>query len=54
MFESQFDAEALTTIRFEVADGVATVTLDRPDQHNTFTAVMADELSAVWRYVRRR
>ena len=45
MFGSDFDTDALTTVRYDVADGVATVTLDRPDQHNVFTAAMADELS---------
>jgi enoyl-CoA hydratase/carnithine racemase len=52
MFGSDFDGDALTTVRYDVADGVATVTLDRPDQHNAFTAVMADELSGIWRHVR--
>ncbi|MGY1618904.1 enoyl-CoA hydratase-related protein [Geodermatophilus sp. SYSU D00691] len=31
-------------IRYEVADGVATITLHRPEQRNAFTATMADEL----------
>src|SRR5215207_5376345 len=31
-------------IRCDVADGVATITLHRPDRLNAFTAVMADEL----------
>jgi enoyl-CoA hydratase/carnithine racemase len=46
------DASALTTIRYEAADGVATVTLDRADRHNAFTAVMCEELAAVWAHVR--
>lgn len=33
----------LRTIRYEVADGVATVTLDRPDRLNAWTARMAAE-----------
>ncbi|MGY1633751.1 enoyl-CoA hydratase-related protein [Geodermatophilus sp. SYSU D01186] len=33
-------------VRYEVADGVATITLDRPDRMNAFTAVMATELAA--------
>jgi enoyl-CoA hydratase/carnithine racemase len=32
------------TIRYEVADEILTITLDRPDQLNAFTTVMADEL----------
>jgi len=43
---------ALTTIRYEVADGVATITLDRPDAHNAFTAVMCEEMAAAWAHVR--
>ena len=39
----------LTEVRYEVADGVATVTLHRPDRLNAFTATMADELGAVAR-----
>src|SRR3954462_1051125 len=31
-------------IRYEVADGVLTITLDRPDRLNAFTGVMAREL----------
>jgi enoyl-CoA hydratase/carnithine racemase len=36
-----------TQLRYEVADGVATVTLHRPDRLNTFTLTMAAELAAV-------
>lgn len=46
------DLSALTTIRYEAADGVATVTLDRPDRHNAFTTVMCEEMAAVWANVR--
>jgi enoyl-CoA hydratase/carnithine racemase len=46
------DPSALTTIRYEAADGVATVTLDRPDRHNAFTATMCEELAAAWAHVR--
>jgi enoyl-CoA hydratase/carnithine racemase len=35
------------TIRFEVADGVGTVTLARPDKLNALNTVMLDELLAV-------
>jgi enoyl-CoA hydratase/carnithine racemase len=34
----------LTELRYEVADGVATVTLDRPGHRNAFSGTMADEL----------
>ena len=33
-----------TQIAYEVADRVATITLDRPDQLNAFTATMMHEL----------
>lgn len=33
------------TLRFDVADGVATITLDRPEQRNAFGDGMGDELS---------
>jgi enoyl-CoA hydratase/carnithine racemase len=35
----------LTQVRYEVADGVATITLDRPAHRNAFTATMAGELA---------
>jgi len=35
-----------TELRYEVADGVATLTLDRPAARNAFTQVMAGELAA--------
>ena len=34
----------LTQISLDVADGIATITLDRPDQLNAFTGRMLDEL----------
>jgi enoyl-CoA hydratase/carnithine racemase len=46
------DPSALTTIRYEAADGVATITLDRPDRHNAFTTAMCDEMAATWAHVR--
>jgi enoyl-CoA hydratase/carnithine racemase len=46
------DPSALTTIRYEASDGVATITLDRPDRHNAFTSVMCDEVAATWAHVR--
>lgn len=36
------------TVRYDVADGVATVTLDRPDKLNALTLAMYDELAAAF------
>lgn len=33
------------TVRYAVEDGVATITIDRPDKHNALTAAMQRELS---------
>lgn len=38
----------LTTLELVVADGVATVTLNRPDVYNSFNPAMTEELAAVW------
>jgi len=46
------DPTSLTTIRYEAADGVATITLDRADRHNAFTTAMCDEMAATWAHVR--
>lgn len=40
------------TLLVAVADGVATVTLNRPDVHNAFNNRMTDELATVWRLAR--
>jgi enoyl-CoA hydratase/carnithine racemase len=40
------------TIAWEVADHVATVSLDRPDKLNAFNQTMCDEFVEVWRRVR--
>ena len=37
----------LTQVRYEVTDGVGTLTLDRPDRLNAFTGQMAHELGRV-------
>ena len=36
----------LTELRYDVADGVATITLNRPDQLNTIVPPMPDEIEA--------
>ena len=36
------------TVQFEVADHVATITLDRPEVLNAFNQTMLDEFTAVW------
>jgi len=40
------------TITYEVADHVATVTLNRPDKLNSFNQAMLDEFVQVWEQVR--
>jgi enoyl-CoA hydratase/carnithine racemase len=37
----------LTEVHYAVADGVATLTLHRPERRNAFTATMADEVARV-------
>jgi enoyl-CoA hydratase/carnithine racemase len=46
------DALDLTTLALDVADGVATVTLDRPEVHNAFDPEMTDELARLWHTMR--
>lgn len=41
------------TVLFEVADHVATITLNRPDVMNSFNQTMVDEFSDIWSWVRR-
>jgi len=40
------------TLRYEEADGVGVVTLNRPDVHNAFNSTMQRELSGLWRSLR--
>jgi enoyl-CoA hydratase/carnithine racemase len=42
------DASDLTTLQLSIEDGVATVTLDRPDAYNAFNPTMVEELSGLW------
>ena len=44
--------QAFETIEFDIDEHVATITLNRPDQYNSFTETMAAEMSAVWEQVR--
>jgi enoyl-CoA hydratase/carnithine racemase len=37
-----------TQIRYEVSDGIATITLNRPEKMNAFTRVMMDEIIAAF------
>ena len=41
---------ARTTIRFDVANGVATIELNRPEVHNAYSTRMRDELHEVFAY----
>ena len=40
------------TVLYEETDGVAWITLNRPEVHNAFNEAMQDELEAVWRWLR--
>ena len=46
------DLNVLGTLEFEVHSHVATVTLNRPEQLNSFNEQMAEEMVAVWARVR--
>ncbi len=40
------------TLLYEESDGVAVVTLDRPEVHNAFDTVMQNELRELWRWLK--
>jgi enoyl-CoA hydratase/carnithine racemase len=42
-----------STLGYEERNGVAYVTLDRPERHNAFNSLMQRELQALWRGLRR-
>jgi enoyl-CoA hydratase/carnithine racemase len=40
------------TLGYEQADGVATITLNRPERHNAFNMAMAQDLRAAWTQIK--
>ncbi len=40
------------TIRVDISDGIATVTLDRPERLNAFNQQMCDEFEELWQQIR--
>lgn len=43
---------AYETVLFEVKNGIATVTLNRPERLNAFNQLMGDELHDIWKKIR--
>jgi enoyl-CoA hydratase/carnithine racemase len=41
-----------SVVLYEVADGVATITLNRPDKFNSFDEALATEMQRLWRHIR--
>jgi enoyl-CoA hydratase/carnithine racemase len=41
------------TLLYDASDGVATITLNRPERHNAFNRTMAQELGRAWSEVKR-
>ena len=48
----EWSAQDLETLLYEERDGVAVVTLNRPDVHNAYNATMQRELRELWRWLR--
>jgi len=44
---------SLATVRLDVSDGVATITLDVPDKRNAFSSAMRADLAAAYRFCDR-
>ena len=42
----------LETLLYDIGDGIATITLNRPERHNSFNTAMALELRRVWEDVK--
>src|SRR5439155_22645630 len=45
-------AERMETVRFEVAEHVATITLDRPERKNAMNQQLKEELRTCWQRVK--
>ncbi len=43
----------LETLLYEQEDGVAVITMNRPEVHNAFNHRMQAELHGLWRHLRR-
>jgi enoyl-CoA hydratase/carnithine racemase len=46
------DVRTFETLLYDAADGVAWVTLNRPERHNSFDPVLTEELHGLWRDLR--
>ncbi|SHN39823.1 enoyl-CoA hydratase/isomerase family protein [Cryptosporangium aurantiacum] len=49
---SGFDPARLETVTYDVADHIATVTLNRPEAMNSFNQTMCKEFTAIWNQVK--
>ena len=50
--DTALETRALKTLHVDVDDGVATITLNRPDRLNAFNLALAHELNDCWRALR--